>query len=156
MNKTNQSNLQTAEEILNANKPYGRNWSEFLLPDQMEFLYRAMESYAALHSYRKHGVGEGELQLNIDRLKRVRNYFGEHDVSAAEHRHFFEADEVIKFLEFYASQSLPQQPDSIQQLIIKIKQRMDLLPDDPVPSERAAYDAYLNCLNWCNELIKKI
>lgn len=28
-----------------------------------------------------------------------------------------------------------------------IKQRMDLFPDDPAPSERAAYDAYLNVLN---------
>jgi len=48
---------------------------------------------------------------------------------------------------------------AMQILADKIKQRMDLLPDDPVPSERAAYDAYLNCLNWCNgqlELERKI
>jgi hypothetical protein len=49
-------------------------------------------------------TAEAEIDLNIQRLKSIRSYFGEHDVSAAEHRHFFEADEVIKFLESYASQ----------------------------------------------------
>ena len=44
---------------------------------------------------------------------------------------------------------------ALKLLADKITKQMNLLPDDPAPSERASYDAYLNCLNWCNELIKK-
>lgn len=31
-------------EILDTHKPYGRNWSDFLLPDQIEFIYKAMQA----------------------------------------------------------------------------------------------------------------
>jgi len=36
----------TAKEKLASVKMYGRNVSEFLLPDQMEFIEKAMEEYA--------------------------------------------------------------------------------------------------------------
>lgn len=42
-----------------------------------------------------------------------------------------------------------------EQLINKITERMNLIPDDPIPSERAAYDAYLNTLNWANEILEE-
>ncbi len=41
---------------------------------------------------------------------------------------------------------------SLADLRSKIKQRMGLLPEDATPSQRAAYDAYLNVFNWIDEL----
>lgn len=40
----------------------------------------------------------------------------------------------------------------IEQITKFIKERMDLFPDDPIPSQRAAYDAYLNVLNEIEKL----
>jgi hypothetical protein len=37
--------MKTELDCLNNNKPYGWNWEDFLLPDQMEFLFKAMEEY---------------------------------------------------------------------------------------------------------------
>lgn len=37
--------VMSKQAALENNKPYGRNWSDFLLPDQMEFLYKAMDNY---------------------------------------------------------------------------------------------------------------
>ena len=34
------------EGILNNHKPYGKNWEDFLLPDQIAFLHKAMDEYA--------------------------------------------------------------------------------------------------------------
>jgi hypothetical protein len=39
--------MTAIQKALNDNKPYGRNWEDFLLPDQMEFLYKAFEQFAA-------------------------------------------------------------------------------------------------------------
>lgn len=33
--------IKTVTDALNNNKPYGRSWEDFLLPDQMEFLHKA-------------------------------------------------------------------------------------------------------------------
>jgi len=38
--------VQSIKTALDNNKPYGRDWEEFLLPDQMEFLHRAFKEYA--------------------------------------------------------------------------------------------------------------
>jgi len=35
------------QQALDNNKPYGRSWEDFLLPDQMEFLYKAFEQFAS-------------------------------------------------------------------------------------------------------------
>lgn len=59
--------VKSAEECLNSNKPYGRNWSEFLLPDQMEFFYRAMEEYK--NQPLVNGIGKEEI------LKKAKEFY---------------------------------------------------------------------------------
>lgn len=61
-NSESQPSGKSAEECLNDNKPYGRNWSDFLLPDQMEFLYRAMEQYA-----NQQPVNDGWVRVDSER-----------------------------------------------------------------------------------------
>lgn len=54
------------------------------------------------------------------------------------------------------TQSTADRWDNISGVVIdRIKKQLDLIPDDPTPSERSAYDAYLNCLNWVESLNPK-
>ncbi len=78
--------------------------------------------------------------IEDQRAEALRHY---EEVSAkAHHWSSFVADAI----KAYNPSSQPC--EGREQLAAKIKERMDLLPDDPVPSERGAYDAYLNCLTW--------
>jgi hypothetical protein len=45
------------------------------------------------------------------------------------------------------------QQTAMQNLIEKIKEKMNLIPDDPNLTERGMYDAYLNCLRWAEECL---
>jgi hypothetical protein len=41
---------------------------------------------------------------------------------------------------------------SLETVLAVIKGRMGRIPDEPNLSERGAYDAYLNCLNWLSDI----
>lgn len=44
---------------------------------------------------------------------------------------------------------------TLTELSIRLKKRISLFPDDLLPSQRGAYDAYLNCLNQVTELLEQ-
>lgn len=67
----------TASEILDKHKPYGRNWSDFLLPDQMSFLLSAMEEYRSITKVSEAFPSDTQMINFIQSLVKRRNGFCE-------------------------------------------------------------------------------
>ena len=66
--------MNTKEEILKLHSPYGHKWSKFILPDQMGFLYEAMQEYSDQQNaelLEKIEQLEGEQQVLVERISQL-------------------------------------------------------------------------------------